>query len=71
MEPSSHDAGNRQAALAKAMEESPWPLGIIYKNETKKTFEDNLAPYLEGNQTPLYKRSRKADIVRRLLEEKI
>jgi hypothetical protein len=53
------------------MEESPWPLGIIYKNETKKTFEDNLAPYLEGNQTPLYKRSRKADIVRRLLEEKI
>jgi len=70
LEPGSHDEGSREAAMAKASEESPWPLGIIYRNETKKTFEDNLAPYIAGDRTPLYKRSRKSEIVRRLLEEK-
>ncbi|MHB8091916.1 MAG: thiamine pyrophosphate-dependent enzyme [Syntrophales bacterium] len=71
LEPGSHDRGNKEAALAKAREESPWPLGIIYRKETKRTFEDNLAPYIAGDRTPLYKRNRKSDIVRRLLEEKI
>ena len=38
----SHDPTDRQAAFAKAIETEKMPLGVIYKNPNKKTFESQL-----------------------------
>jgi 2-oxoglutarate ferredoxin oxidoreductase subunit beta len=43
--------------MAKALEKEPYPLGILYKVEGRKTFEENLACY-EKDRMPLYKRER-------------
>ncbi|MDA3907968.1 MAG: thiamine pyrophosphate-dependent enzyme [Sulfurimonas sp.] len=45
-----HDRSNISAAMDKAFEEMPMPLGIFYKNESV-TFEDRVR---KGERTPLY-----------------
>lgn len=49
-----HDPGQREAALQKALETFPFPLGIFYQH-SKKTFEENVPAY-QDDQTPLYQR---------------
>ncbi len=49
-----HDQGNREAALQKALEAFPFPLGIFYQHQ-KKTFEENIVAYRD-DQTPLSQR---------------
>ena len=49
-----HDPGQREAALQKALESFPFPLGIFYQH-SKKTFEENVAAY-QDDHTPLYQR---------------
>jgi 2-oxoglutarate ferredoxin oxidoreductase subunit beta len=66
----SYDPHDRQAAFARALEADPMPLGIIYMNENKTTFEDNLRLYKE-DKTPLFKRETGADTVKALLTEKV
>ena len=61
---------NREEAFKKALESSPWPLGIFYKNEDKDIFEEKLAPYAEGDKTPLYARKRGVEAAAALLKEK-
>jgi 2-oxoglutarate ferredoxin oxidoreductase subunit beta len=64
-----YDPHDRQAAFKRALESDPMPLGVIYINEDKTTFEDNLRLYKE-DKTPLYRRTTGADLVVKLLEEK-
>ncbi|MDD2998064.1 MAG: thiamine pyrophosphate-dependent enzyme [Candidatus Riflebacteria bacterium] len=63
----SYDPSNKVEALKKASEESPYPLGIIYRQiEHKPTFEEQL-PVYETDKTPLYKRSRSAELLKKLM----
>lgn len=64
-----YDPRDRQAAFKRAIEADPMPLGIIYMNDNKTTFEDNLHLYRE-DKTPLFRRETGPDAVRQLLEEK-
>lgn len=65
-----HDIRDRKAAFARALETDPMPLGIIYLNENKAAFEDNLGLY-KKDRTPLFRRGTGGDVVRKLLEERI
>jgi len=49
-----YDPYDRVKAFQKSLEEKPYPLGIIYKNNNRKTFEENLQVY-KNNKLPLYK----------------
>ena len=50
----SHDASDRGAAFARAIEEDKLPLGVFYVNP-KDSFEDNVGLY-EKDSRPLYER---------------
>jgi 2-oxoglutarate ferredoxin oxidoreductase subunit beta len=64
-----HPKDNKVRALSLAFSESPWPLGIFYKVEGSKTFEDSL-PVYEGSREPLYKRIRNMDILKEIMSQK-
>ncbi len=66
----SHNPYDRQAAFKKALESDPMPLGIIYVNDKKTVFEENLRAYRE-DKTPLFKRRIRPDTVEGLLKEKV
>jgi 2-oxoglutarate/2-oxoacid ferredoxin oxidoreductase subunit beta len=55
--PDGYNPADRAAALVKAQEEEPFPLGVIYESESRKPFEDYLAVY-EKDPRPLYERTR-------------
>jgi 2-oxoglutarate ferredoxin oxidoreductase subunit beta len=63
-----YDPSDREAAMARAFEKEPYPLGILYRVEGKKTFEENLACY-EKDGTPLYRRERSPSVVAKYLNE--
>lgn len=52
-----YDPTDRIEAFKKSIETENYPLGIIYKNEERKTFEERL-PVYEQNKTPIIKRER-------------
>lgn len=54
--PDNYDPSDRVNAFKKSIEEEPFPLGIIYKSNHRKTFEENLEVY-KNNKDPLFKRS--------------
>lgn len=63
-----YDPTNKIKALEKSYEDKLLPLGIIYKNPiSKKTFHENLAPYKNGDLTPLYKRNTNLKKIEELL----
>jgi 2-oxoglutarate ferredoxin oxidoreductase subunit beta len=64
-----HDAANKIAAFELALQEAPWPLGIIYEGESEPIFEEHLFPYA-SSQEPLYTRGKDLSIIRELMEEK-
>ena len=64
-----YDPHDRANVFRRALEADPMPLGIIYVNENKTTFEDNLKPYKQ-DKTPLFRRSIDAGAIEKLLEEK-
>lgn len=51
----SYNPEDRAAAIEKAQEKEPYPVGIIYRNPNRSTFEQNLAAYREDDR-PLYQR---------------
>ncbi len=53
--PGAHDPGDRKAALERALEGPPYPLGIIYETTGRATFEDSMACY-EKDDKPLFRR---------------
>ncbi|NTV01372.1 MAG: 2-oxoacid ferredoxin oxidoreductase [Chlorobiaceae bacterium] len=63
--PEDHDPSDRQAAFRLALKEDKFPLGIFYRNERKRLYED-----LAGNERgPLYARPAPgAEAVRRMID---
>lgn len=53
--PADYDPSDRLAAFAKAQEEEPWPLGVLYAVDNRPTFEDNQVVY-QRSATPLWQR---------------
>ena len=60
---------DRVAAFARALEEMPFPLGVLYESEERQPFEDLLAPYREDKR-PLRERSRDMAALREAVLEK-
>ena len=67
--PSEYDPSDRSAAFAKALEEMPFPLGVIYENKNRKSFEETLPVYREDKKA-LRERSRDPESVRQAMLEK-
>ncbi len=53
--PENYDSHNKEEALKITLNLEKYPIGIIYKNEKRKTFEEELSVY-KKDKTPLYKR---------------
>jgi 2-oxoglutarate/2-oxoacid ferredoxin oxidoreductase subunit beta len=64
-----YDPSDRTGAFAKALEEEPFPLGIVYRSNHRKTFEENLAVY-GTDKRPLFKRETDMNELKALLESK-
>ncbi len=64
-----HDPTDRAAAIARALEELPFPVGVIYRNDARKPFEENL-PLYRRDPRPLRDRFTPMETVRELLREK-
>lgn len=64
----SHDASDLQAALNLTLQAAPYPLGILYQNNHRKTFEDQLTVYKDDSR-PIIQRKRDLDKVARLLNK--
>lgn len=62
-----HDPTDRQAAFARAMETERMPLGVIYKNPDRKTFEEQ-QPAWEEDSRPLYRRKTDMEKLEELVE---
>jgi len=62
----SHDASDRGAAFARAIEEDRLPLGVFYVNP-KDSFEDNVGIY-EKDSRPLYEREVDKDKLASLID---
>jgi 2-oxoglutarate ferredoxin oxidoreductase subunit beta len=67
--PEGYNPDNKVGSFEKALESSPWPLGIIYLEEGKPAFEDTIHLYAQ-DKTPLYRRQRDLSIVKELLKSK-
>jgi 2-oxoglutarate ferredoxin oxidoreductase subunit beta len=52
-----YDARNRAAAFAKALEETPFPLGVLYESDERESFEESISVYRE-DKVPLRERIR-------------
>jgi 2-oxoglutarate/2-oxoacid ferredoxin oxidoreductase subunit beta len=52
----SHNPYDREKAMQLALEDIKFPLGVIYLNNSNKTFEENLPAY-KNNKLPLFQRS--------------
>ena len=65
----SHDPCDYQQAYRKAMEQEKLPLGVIYRNAVKATFEENIGLYKE-NTNPMYKRSHDLNKIQGMLDSK-
>ncbi len=65
-----YDPTNRTAAFAKAREESPFPLGIIYSNKERIPFEENLSLY-KHDKRPLYERESALEKIEEILKSRV
>lgn len=52
--PDDFDNSDRVKSFEKSLEQGPYPLGVIYKSNHRKTFEENLQVY-KNKKLPLYK----------------
>lgn len=64
--PGDHDPSDRMAAMERALEGPPYPLGVLYKVEGRPTFEDSMGCYHEDD-TPLYRRAYGPERIKDLL----
>ncbi|MGE4583879.1 MAG: thiamine pyrophosphate-dependent enzyme [Sphaerochaeta sp.] len=63
-----YDKTDKASAMAKAMEDVPFPLGVLYaKKEHKPTLEEQ-HPLYQQDRTPLYRRSRTTADLEQLLQ---
>lgn len=64
-----HDPQDRPAALALALDTETYPLGVLYKSNAKKTYEEQQAAY-QRHTTPLWQRSVDKQALQDLLNTK-
>ena len=64
-----YDPTNRVKAFEKSLKREPWPLGLIYKSDSKKTYNKNV-PMFENDSTPLYRRKRDISVIKKIMESK-
>jgi 2-oxoglutarate ferredoxin oxidoreductase subunit beta len=64
-----YDPTNRVKAFEKSLEREPWPLGLIYKSDSRKSYNKNISMF-ENDSTPLYKRKRDISVIRKIMESK-
>jgi 2-oxoglutarate ferredoxin oxidoreductase subunit beta len=64
-----YDPTNRVKAFEKSLEREPWPLGLIYKSDSRKSYNKNL-PMFDNDSTPLYRRKRDISVIRKIMESK-
>lgn len=62
--PADYDPSNREAAFSKAIEEEPFPLGVIYESNHRALFEENLDAF-KTDKTPIYLRTHDMEAVNR------
>jgi len=62
-----YDPTDKQAAIRKAQEKEPYPVGIIYRNPERTVFHENLATYRDSEK-PLYRRSLDTGKLRELVD---
>jgi 2-oxoglutarate ferredoxin oxidoreductase subunit beta len=62
-----HDPTDRDAAMRKALEAEPYPVGIIYRNTGRPPFGENLAPYKHSSE-PLFMRQLNVEQLRTCVE---
>ena len=67
--PPEYDPGDRAAAFAKALEELPFPLGVLYESGERESFEETLPVYRE-DKSPLRERKHDTDALRALMLER-
>lgn len=65
----SYDPRDRVRAFEKAVDPTKFPLGVIYTNPKKATFEGSLTVYAEDS-TPVIKRERDLKKLQRFIDEK-
>ncbi|MBD3191200.1 MAG: 2-oxoacid ferredoxin oxidoreductase [Candidatus Heimdallarchaeota archaeon] len=53
-----YDPTDQLAALELVLKDSNYPLGILYKNTARSTFEETLSVYAKGDETPVINRKR-------------
>jgi 2-oxoglutarate/2-oxoacid ferredoxin oxidoreductase subunit beta len=64
-----YDPRDRAAAFAKAIEEMPFPLGVLYESDERKSFEETLSVYREDKR-PLRGRGHDLERLRELMLER-
>jgi len=64
--PTTYDPHKREEAFKKALEEDPFPLGVIYRNETRRSFEESIGIYRDDPR-PLYAREYSPHVVEELI----
>ncbi len=62
-----YDPGNKVKAFKKSLEREPWPLGLIYKSDSRKSYNKNVSMF-KNDSTPLYKRKRDISVVKKIME---
>lgn len=67
--PQDWDPGDRAASFAKALEEMPFPLGVLYRSLARPTFEANQAIY-QRSAAPLVGRTHDRAVLRGLIQGK-
>ncbi|MCE5249364.1 thiamine pyrophosphate-dependent enzyme [bacterium] len=65
----SHDFHDRNAAFTRATEKGRLPLGILYENPDKPTFEESLAVY-QDSASPIIKRELNMEKLSELIDSK-
>ncbi len=66
--PADYDPSDRAAAFAKALEEMPFPLGVLYESGSRKSFEETLPVYRE-DASPLRGRGHDPGMLRQAMLE--
>ena len=67
--PADYDPSDRGAAFAKALEEQPFPLGVLYESPERASFEESSPAYREDKR-PLRERSRDPERLKAAILEK-
>ncbi len=62
-----YDPTNKVKAFEKSLEREPWPLGLIYKSDSRKSYNKNV-PMFENDSTSLYKRKRDISVIKKIME---